>query len=109
VAEVIMMPNMKKLIGIGMVLAAGLLGGCAAAPSGASGNAGTSGTPVLASSKGQHAECLVCKYNADLACVDLKVDADTPTYSYDGKTYYFCSDTCQKKFEKEPVKYIKQK
>jgi YHS domain-containing protein len=107
VVEVIMMLNMKKLIGIGMVLAAGLLGGCAAAPSGA--NAAASGTPVLASSKGQHAECLVCKYNADLACVDLKVDADTPTYSYDGKTYYFCSDTCQKKFEKEPSKYIKQK
>ena len=26
---------------------------------------------------------------------------------YKGKTYYFCSDDCKKKFDKEPGKYIK--
>jgi YHS domain-containing protein len=26
---------------------------------------------------------------------------------YKGKTYYFCSATCRKDFEKEPEKYIK--
>jgi len=25
---------------------------------------------------------------------------------YKGKTYYFCSDDCKKKFDKEPAKYV---
>jgi len=25
------------------------------------------------------------------------------TCTYDGKTYHFCSDTCKKKFEKDPT------
>lgn len=58
---------------------------------------------------GPHAECLVCKYNADLACIDVKVDDRTPRYSYAGKTYYFCSDDCRDKFEKNPDKYIQAK
>src|SRR3954466_10631952 len=47
-------------------------------------------TPVAASARqpGRHAECLVCKENADLACVDLTVDKDTPHTDYNGKTYY---------------------
>src|ERR1044071_5299264 len=46
-------------------------------------------------STGPKAECLVCKHNADLACVDVEVKADTPRYVYEGKTYYFCSDGCR--------------
>ncbi len=56
-----------------------------------------------------HAECLVCKYDADLACVDVAVEKETPTYTYAGKTYYFCSKACCKKFEKDPAKYVNQK
>ncbi len=56
----------------------------------------------------QHAECLVCKEEADLACVDVTVDATTPKTTYDGKTYYFCSDHCRDKFTKSPEKYAKQ-
>jgi YHS domain-containing protein len=55
----------------------------------------------------QHAECLVCKENVDLACVDVAVDATTPRYAYEGKTYYFCSDECRDKFAKDPAKYAK--
>ena len=54
-----------------------------------------------------HAECLVCKHNADLACVDVAVKADTPHYDFNGKTYYFCSDTCRDEFAKNPGKYAK--
>ena len=54
-----------------------------------------------------HAECLVCKKNVDLACVDVAVDANTPKVEYDGKTYYFCSDECRDKFAKDPAKYAK--
>jgi hypothetical protein len=53
-----------------------------------------------------HAECLVCKYNADLACVDVAVDGRTPHCMCDGKTYYFCSDECRRAFEKNPQKYL---
>jgi YHS domain-containing protein len=52
-----------------------------------------------------HAECLVCKANADLACVDIPVKANTPKVTYNGKDYYFCSKECQEKFAKDPAKY----
>ncbi|TAL47009.1 YHS domain-containing protein [archaeon] len=29
------------------------------------------------------------------------------TAEYNGETYYFCSDTCQEEFMKNPKKYIK--
>ena len=51
------------------------------------------------------AECLVCKKNADLACVEVTVDESTPSYQYAGKTYYFCSDECKNSFAKHPAKY----
>jgi YHS domain-containing protein len=96
---------MQMTIGVGMLLLAAMTGGCASnSQSAAAGSA-----PVMASAKAPHAECLVCKYNADLACVDLSVDSKTPSTDYQGKTYYFCSDTCRKKFEKEPGKYLSQK
>lgn len=28
-------------------------------------------------------------------------------YVHKGKTYYFCAETCRKKFEAEPEKYIR--
>ena len=55
----------------------------------------------------KHAECLVCKMNVDLACVDVDVEKSTPRVEYNGKTYYFCSDECKAKFEKNPEKYAK--
>ena len=55
-----------------------------------------------------HAECLVCKYNADLACVDVPVEADTPRTVWNGKMYYFCSESCRRKFEKDPQKYARR-
>ncbi|CAN5617724.1 hypothetical protein BH10PLA1_BH10PLA1_17650 [soil metagenome] len=54
-----------------------------------------------------HADCLFCKYNADLACVDVAVDASTPRATYDGKAYYFCSDQCRSEFAKDPQHYLK--
>jgi YHS domain-containing protein len=74
-----------------------LAGGCASSPS---------QTPMAASSKQSHAECLVCKHNADLACVDVTVDSKTPRCQCEGRTYYFCSDDCQRAFEKNPTKYL---
>ena len=57
----------------------------------------------------RHAECLVCKHNADMACIDVDVDQDTPSYAYNGKTYYFCSKGCAKKFQANPEKYLEKK
>jgi YHS domain-containing protein len=69
---------------------------------------GVSTTQPLSASAGtpKHAECLVCKKNADLACIDVAVDAKTPSYDYLGKRYYFCSDECRDKFAKDPQAYI---
>ena len=66
---------------------------------------GCASTPP-ATSKGPHAQCLVCKHNADLACVDVTVDGQTPRCVCEGETYYFCSDDCRKTFENNPTKYL---
>jgi YHS domain-containing protein len=73
------------------------------------GLAGCASSPVAnhsAPSTQPHAECLVCKKNADLACVDVEVDKDTPYVEYQGKTYHFCSNDCRDKFAKDPAKYV---
>ena len=70
------------------------------------GCASSSRTPSTQPTQGGHAECLVCKKNADLACVDVEVDSKTPRCVCNGKTYYFCSEECEQKFEKNPAKYL---
>ena len=37
----------------------------------------------------------VCLYNRDLACVRVRVDENTPSATYDGRTYYFCKEKCR--------------
>jgi YHS domain-containing protein len=74
-----------------------LAGGCATSAQ----------TPASVSATTQpHAECLVCKHNADLACIDVTVDSQTPHCVCNGQTYYFCSDECRRAFEKNPAKYL---
>ncbi len=63
---------------------------------------------VSTTARPAHAECLVCKKNVDLACIDVDVANDTPTYLYQGRAYYFCSDECRRDFEKNPQKYLKK-
>ena len=67
--------------------------------------AGCAASPATTRQPAACAQCLVCKHNADLACIDVEVDAKTPRLVYEGKTYYFCSDECQREFEKHPEKY----
>src|SRR5260221_4701984 len=94
---------MKCLAAAGAVVMAMVAAGCASPSSNAPSSAAT-GTALTAShSAAPHAQCLVCKYDADLACVDVTVDQETPTYVFEGKTYYFCSKSCCKKFEKDPA------
>ena len=62
--------------------------------------------PASSAIDASHAQCLVCKHNADLACVDLAVTKDTPRYEYNGQTYYFCSNDCRSEFVRNPTKYI---
>lgn len=50
--------------------------------------------------------CYVCKYDNDLACVCVRVKDTTPRTEYDGHTYYFCSQDCQKAFAKKPARYL---
>lgn len=86
-----------RLLFLSIVIAVGavILPGCASNPS-------------QVSDGHVHSECTVCKHNADLACIDVVVDPSTPHYLYNGKTYYFCSDHCCKKFQKDPKTYEKE-
>jgi YHS domain-containing protein len=99
-----------------VLLAACLLGGCASSnssdsptttPSPAESTPSASGT--TASTRVGKGECLVCKMNADLACIDVDVDKNTPSYVYNGHTYYFCSNDCRKEFARNPQKYLSTK
>jgi YHS domain-containing protein len=98
------MKNWMRLTPLVMFATLGMMAGCASAPS----------SPVAMSTepaahKAAHAECLVCKKNADMACVDVDLDAKTPFTDYNGKRYYFCSDDCRSEFQKDPAKFAKAK
>jgi Cu+-exporting ATPase len=88
-----------------VALAAGLAAGCAGPSQSATPTADVH--TASAAQHASHAECLVCKYNADLACVDVPVENQTPRAEYNGRTYYFCSDECRAEFLKHPEKYAK--
>lgn len=77
-----------------------LIAGCAAVANSPSATAAASTQP--------HAECLVCKANADLACVDVTVSQSTPSYFFNGRTYYFCSEDCRDRFAKNPNRYLEK-
>ena len=96
----------KGLVVAGLAILVTVAAGCASAPA-----TPTAAAEAMTASQAAkpHAECLVCKYDADLACVDVTVSDSTPSTVYDGKTYYFCSKSCCKKFEHDPSKYVNQK
>ena len=54
-----------------------------------------------------HAECVVCASEGDLACLDVKIAADTPRTEWNGRSFYFCSDECRQRFEREPQRFTK--
>ena len=85
---------MKPFLNLLTVVVLALVNGCA--------------TPVKDASQasGPTETCHVCRYNNDLACVCVKVKDSTPRTDYQGTTYYFCSDTCQTAFLKNPPKYL---
>lgn len=88
------LPAIRRAMLAGLLLHAGFaLSGCASTPR------ADDGSP--------RAVCLVCKCNADLGCMDVKITEATPRCEYQGKTYYFCSDDCRKDFLRKPEKYLK--
>ena len=40
---------------------------------------------------------------------EFKKSDDSPSYTYEGKTYYFCCAECIEKFKENPEKYILKK
>jgi len=57
---------------------------------------------------GPSAECPVCKYCGDLACLRVHLEQDTPRCECRGETYYFCSDECRQDFEAHPDRYLEK-
>lgn len=46
----------------------------------------------------------------DLVCgMEIDKEKARGSVNHMGKTFYFCSGSCQKKFEKEPMKYMEKK
>ena len=70
--------------------------------------AGCASGPERASPGVVKAECPVCRVNADLACLEVKVSEATPHSEAGGRTYYFCSAGCKADFDRNPSKYIRR-
>ncbi len=68
--------------------------------------AGCASGPRRDFSGGPRSTCHVCRYNNDLACINVKVTTTTPRMELAGQTYYFCSDECRERFTKNPTKYL---
>ena len=66
---------------------------------------GCASTPRASEAGLPHAQCMVCKCNGDLPCIDVTVDERSPKFEYQGRTYYFCSKACRDEFAKHPAKY----
>jgi YHS domain-containing protein len=104
------MPNLMALLALAF---AALVVGCqssdqSSSPATPSSTQPTASGTSASAAKCAHAECLVCKKNADLACIDVEVEKTTPTYVYNGRTHYFCSEECRDKFAKNPQKYLEK-
>ena len=52
------------------------------------------------------AHCPVCEAEGDLACLWVRIGTDTPSSTYQGRTYYFCSEQCKQDFDRKPAKYV---
>ena len=65
-------------------------------------------TTVVASSEtvDGHAVCPVCEWRGDLACLDVIIADDTPRCDWNGRTYWFCSDDCLARFEKDSARFV---
>ncbi len=61
---------------------------------------------TLTQSGQQIAKDPVCVYFADMSCIDVAVTENTPQSTYEGKTYYFCTQKCKTDFDKKPSKYL---
>lgn len=78
-----------------------LLAAPATPPVAVSGQQDTKATPAAAAQERD----VICGMSVDTA----KAKADGRTSTYEGKTYYFCNDSCKKQFDAEPAKYAAQK
>jgi hypothetical protein len=79
----------RFLVGSAALAAALLGGGC------------RSSAPV----GGPTAECPVCRYEGDLACLCVRIEPDTPSSECAGERYYFCSRACREEFLRHPERY----
>lgn len=51
------------------------------------------------------AECSVCRHEGDLACLCVRIEADTPRLELDGQTWWFCSEECRAAFAADPQRF----
>ena len=84
---------MKQFLNISLAALLALVAGCATS------------SPRAMQASGPAEICHVCRYNNDLACVQVKLKDATPRTEFQGTTYYFCSDECRVAFLKNPEKY----
>ncbi len=51
-------------------------------------------------------QCLVCRHNRDFGCLEISKSPSTPQARYQGRTYWFCGESCHCDFVKSPENYM---
>ena len=67
---------------------------------------GCASLPPLPAENASVAHGPPCSYNRDLGCLEVAKSASTPRYTYQGRTYYFCSERCREEFVHNPGKFL---
>ena len=96
---------MKKLLAL-VVLAGSAVacGGAAPAPAAPSA-AAVAPSPLKPAGEAKIGDRTACPVSGE----EFTVTAQSPKADYNGKTYYFCCEGCDKSFAKDPAKFLSAK
>ena len=87
-----------------LALGLGFVGGCGRAE-----QAEQAATQSIEQSKEGTESMLAENMAVDPVCGMQVAKDKAVTYEYEGKTYYFCSETCRDQFAADPSAYMKEK
>ncbi|MCB1210847.1 MAG: YHS domain-containing protein [Verrucomicrobiales bacterium] len=68
--------------------------------------AGCTSLPPMPPEDAPIAQCPVCRHDRDLACLNVVKEKSTPRLTYQGRSYFFCSEGCREKCAHTPAKFI---
>lgn len=91
-----------KILHVLVLGSAALLGACSGAPVHPATPVGTASAQVKSPGDARVGDRTTCPVSGE----EFVVTELSPKVEHEGKTYYFCCEGCDKKFEADPQKYL---